>query len=123
MALRRPSLAGVMIVAAVLSGGCMVGPKYKQPSAPVPPAFKEAPPQGWKEAQPNDGVIRGKWWEIFHDPVLNALEEQVAISNQNVLAAEANYRAARAAVRVARSALFPALTVAPSIAVSQSGGG
>jgi NodT family efflux transporter outer membrane factor (OMF) lipoprotein len=123
MAITRPSLVGVLVIAAVLSGGCMVGSKYKQPSAPVPPAFKEAPPQGWKEAQPNDGVIRGKWWEIFHDPVLNALEEQVAISNQNVLAAEANYRSAKAAVRVARSALFPAVTVAPAITVSQSGGG
>ena len=74
----------------------MVGPNYKRPTAPVTPAFKEPPPEGWKEAQPNDGAIRGKWWEIYNDPALNALEEQVNLSNQNVLAAEAQYRAAQA---------------------------
>ena len=69
---------------------------YKPPAPPLTPAFREAPPAGWKDAQPSDGLIRGKWWEIFQDPVLNGLEEQVGISNQNVLAAEANYRVALA---------------------------
>ena len=81
----------------------------------MPPHFKEAPPDGWKEAQPSDGVLRGKWWEIFNDPALNALEEQVNISNQNVLQAEAQFREARAAVRIARSALFPLVTATPSV--------
>ena len=85
------TLAGLL----VLSSACMVGPNYKRPTAPQTPAYKEPPPEGWKEAQPNDGAIKGKWWEIYNDPQLNALEEQVSISNQNVLAAEANFRAAR----------------------------
>jgi NodT family efflux transporter outer membrane factor (OMF) lipoprotein len=101
----------------------MVGPKYKQPAAPVPVRFKEPPPAGWKEAQPSDEKLRGKWWEIYNDPGLNALEEQVAINNQNVLAAEANYRVAKAAVRVARSQLFPTATASPSITTSARGGG
>src|SRR5205814_298840 len=63
----------------LLLSGCMVGPKYQRPSAPGSPAYKEPPPDGWKEAQPNDGVIRGKWWEIYNDPELNALEEQVSL--------------------------------------------
>ena len=105
---------------ALFTSACTVGPKYQQPAAPVPTAFKEAPPEGWKEAQPADGVIRGKWWEVYNDAALNALEEQVAISNQNVLAAEANYRVAKAAVRVARSALFPGVTAAPAITASQT---
>ena len=94
-------------------------------SARPPPcrkAFKEAPPAGWKEAQPSDGVLRGKWWEIFSDPALNALEEQVSISNQNVLQAEAQFREARAAVRVARSALFPLVSLNPSVTGSQGSG-
>jgi NodT family efflux transporter outer membrane factor (OMF) lipoprotein len=99
----------------------MVGPKYKKPSAPVPTAYKEATPAGWKEAQPSDEKIRGKWWELYGDPALNALEEQVAINNQNVLAAEANYRVAKAQVRVARSALFPTIGTSPSVTVSGSG--
>jgi outer membrane protein TolC len=92
----------------------MVGPKYQRPGAPAPPAFKEALPAGWKEAQPNDGALRGKWWKVYNDPRLDALEDQVSISNQNVLAAEAQFRAAKAAVRVARAGLFPTVTAAPS---------
>ncbi len=66
-----------------------------------------------------DDVIKGKWWEIYNDPNLNALEEQVNISNQNVLAAEAQFRQAQAAIRVSRSALFPAVAVSPSINASK----
>src|SRR3984957_13943112 len=119
----RKLSAGVVLGVLLLSSGCMVGPNYRRPTAPVPPAFKEKPPDGWKEAQPNDAALKGKWWEIYNDPKLNALEEQVSISNQNVLAAEAQYRAARASVQIARSALFPTLTAGPTIGVSQGSGG
>jgi NodT family efflux transporter outer membrane factor (OMF) lipoprotein len=108
------------------SAACMVGPKYQRPPAPIPPAYKETPPadwketQGWKQAQPNEGVKRGKWWEIYNDPELNALEEQVSLSNQNVLAAEAQFREARYAVRIARSSLFPTVTASPSIVNEKS---
>ena len=98
----------------------MVGPNYKQPAAPRTPAFKEPPPEGWKEAQPADGAIKGKWWEIYNDPQLNALEEQVSISNQNVLAAEANFRAARYAVGIARAGLYPTVSLGPSVGVSRT---
>jgi NodT family efflux transporter outer membrane factor (OMF) lipoprotein len=98
----------------------MKGPNYQRPVAAVPQSYKEAPPAGWKEAKPNDGVLRGKWWEIFGDPALNALEEQVNISNQNVLQAEAQFRQAVAAVRVARSALFPTVTASPSATGEQT---
>lgn len=100
--------------------GCMVGPKYQRPPAPTPAAFKEPPPAGWKEAQPNDGVLRGKWWEVYNDPDLNALEEQVTISNQNVAAAEASFREARDAIRIARAALFPTVSAGTSAGSSQS---
>src|ERR1700722_7710616 len=104
-------LAGALLI----SSGCrVVGPNYTHPPvAPVPEAFKEKPPDGWKEAQPNDAALKGKWWEIYNAPSLNALEEQVNISNQNVLAAEAQYRAARAQIRITRSALFPLVTAGP----------
>jgi len=86
--------------------GCTVGPNYvKPPAAEVPVAFKGA--ELWKSAQPQDGVIRGKWWEVFEDPALNALEERIEISNQNLAAAEAQFRQARALVQVARSGYFP----------------
>jgi NodT family efflux transporter outer membrane factor (OMF) lipoprotein len=104
----------------ILMCGCMVGPKHTRPSAPVPPGYKETPPDSWKQAQPNAAVPRGKWWEIYNDPQLNALEEQVNISNQNVLLAEAQYRGARDQVRIARSALFPLVSTAPSLTYSRN---
>jgi len=113
-----PTLAAVLALALLCSGCLKVAP-YERPSAPVPPSYKEDPPQGWKEAQPSDGMLRGKWWEIFGDPALNALEEQVSLSNQNVLQAEAQFREAQAAVRVARTALSPLVTGSASITGSQ----
>jgi NodT family efflux transporter outer membrane factor (OMF) lipoprotein len=117
-------LVGTALGALLVTSGCrMVGPNYKLPPAAVPTAFKEKPPDGWKEAQPSDAMLKGKWWEIYSDPKLNVLEEQVEISNQNVLQAEAQYRSARAAVQVARSALYPTVTVGPTLGVSQGSGG
>jgi len=102
----------------LLLTGCMVGPDYHQPSAPTAAAYKEV--ANWKPAQPKDDAIRGKWWEIYHDSQLNELEEQVNISNQNVLQAEALFREAAAAVKVARAGLFPTLTANPAFTESQA---
>jgi NodT family efflux transporter outer membrane factor (OMF) lipoprotein len=117
----RPSIVFSAAAWLLFSSACMVGPKYQRPGAPAPPAFKEELPTGWKAAQPNDGAPRGAWWKLYNDPRLDALEDQVSISNQNVLAAEAQFRAAKAAVRVARAGLFPTVTAAPSVADSRTG--
>ena len=106
-----PGLAALLLC----SSACMVGPRYQRPSLPAPPAYGEALPEGWKQAQPTDGVLRGKWWEAYGDTKLNALQDQVNISNQNVLAAEAQYRAAQAAVRVAKAGLYPSIDASPSV--------
>ena len=126
----RPNLrvAGILILLLV-SAGCMVGPNYRRPSAPAPPAFKEEPPvnfkeaeaAGWKPSQPGDAYAKGRWWELYNDVALNALEEQVSVSNQNVLQAEAQYRQAKAAVGVARAALSPTVTTAPSVTAAEGG--
>src|SRR6476661_2143158 len=106
--------------------GCNPAPKYARPPAATPSAFKETlPPEykegaGWKVAEPGDDKIRAKWWELYNDPRLNALEEQVAISNQTIAAAEANFRGARALVVSARSALFPTIGAAPSYTNSRT---
>jgi NodT family efflux transporter outer membrane factor (OMF) lipoprotein len=89
--------------------GCSVGPNYRRPPARIPANYKEI--DGWKVAQPKDSVIRGAWWELFNDPELDALEQQVDISNQNVAAAEATFRQARALVQEARANYFPTITV------------
>jgi len=98
--------------------GCVVGPKYHRPSAPVPVApnyqsvtanFQET--QGWKVASPQDAMLRGKWWEIFHESELNDLEEQLNINNQSIKVFAENYLAARALIREAHAQYFPTATV------------
>ena len=115
----RWTIIGGPVMAVLLLASCNPAPKYAKPPAPMPTAYKEAPPQykegnGWKVAEPGDDKIRGKWWEIYGDTQLNALEEQVATANQNIVAAEANYRASKALVVSARSALFPTVGASPS---------
>lgn len=120
---RTPTLASALIL---LMCGCTVGPKYHVPPTPAPPAFKELTPEnfketdGWKEAQPQDSAIHGKWWEIFSDPELNALEEQVNISNQNIAASFASFQEARALVRQARSQYFPTVTASVSVTTNRT---
>ena len=95
-------------IVALLCAGCMVGPDYFKPSVPMTATYKED--QGWKLARPSDAIPRGKWWEIFADPQLNALEEQVSEANQNVKVAEAHFRQARALIGFARAGLFPTVS-------------
>ena len=95
---------------ALTLGGCaVVGPDYVKPAAIVPAQYKEI--KGWKLGQPRDDYEKGAWWEVFHDPLLNSLESQVAISNQTLKADEANYRQAQALIAEARAQLFPTFTL------------
>ncbi len=95
-----------------LASACAVGPDYEKPPVETPAAFKEA--GEWTQAAPQDDFDRGAWWTIYRDPVLNALESQIDISNQNLKQAEASYRAAVAAADETRSSLFPTITANPS---------
>jgi NodT family efflux transporter outer membrane factor (OMF) lipoprotein len=120
-------MASVLLCSFALLAGCNVGPKYNRPPVATPASFKEVTPDdlknmdGWKVAQPQDSTLHGKWWEIFQDPELNALEEQVNISNQNIAAAFANFMAARAIVREARAQYFPTVSVGLSVVNQRSG--
>jgi NodT family efflux transporter outer membrane factor (OMF) lipoprotein len=105
--------AAAVACASVFFAGCTVGPKYQKAQVDTPPVYKEA--GDWKVAQPQDAATRGKWWETFNDPQLNALEEQVNVSNQNIAAAAANFLSARALVKQARAQLFPSVATQPSI--------
>jgi len=121
-----PSLARAaqmlsLSLAALALAGCQVGPKYLRPSAPLAPAYKENQPgselaqaEGWKQANPQDAMLRGKWWEIFKDPDLNALEDKLNIDNQNIGHYFQNYMAAQAQVAVTRASLWPTVTVGAS---------
>jgi NodT family efflux transporter outer membrane factor (OMF) lipoprotein len=112
----------------LILSGCVVGPKYHPPAPPPPPAvYKESPANfkdsgDWTVAQPADAKLRGQWWEIFNDPELNALEDQLDINNQNIKQYFENFMAARAVVREARTQYFPTLTAAPSFNRSRTSG-
>ena len=110
-------LLSFAILIMVLLCGCMVGPKYVRSMAPQTPTFKEfgnsKEGDGWKVAQPDDTLLRGKWWELYDDKQRS--EEQVDPSNQTLKIAEANFRQARAAIRFNRASEVPTIGTAPSI--------
>lgn len=109
----RPTWMVLVLLAVVLQlAGCAVGPKYKTPTTPTPPAYQEM--GNWKTAQPNDQHLGGNWWELFQDPQLNSLEQQINVSNQNLKAATAQYQQARAVLRYNRADYYPTITANPS---------
>jgi NodT family efflux transporter outer membrane factor (OMF) lipoprotein len=113
---------GLAAALAVLLTGCTVGPKYETPTTPVSDIFKEATPADyqtagvWQPAQPSDGASKGKWWEVFGDPVLNSLEDQLTDANQSLKQAEARFRQARALIGYQRAAEFPTISTGISTA-------
>ena len=116
------SARSTVVLLLVLFGvGCSVGPKYQRPAIQAPTAYKEAPPdsykesQGWKTAQPSDAKLGGDWWTLFGDSELNALEQQIDISNQNLKAAQARFGQARALIRVNQSQKYPTITAGAQI--------
>jgi NodT family efflux transporter outer membrane factor (OMF) lipoprotein len=107
----RIALASVIGIAAAVSG-CMAGPDYHRPAVPVAAKYRELP--GWLPASPADAAPKGDWWTEFQDPLLDELEPMVAVSNQTVRQAFANYQQALAEVRVADSQLFPTIGISAS---------
>ncbi len=112
----------------LLLAGCKpVGPDYRRPAYPTAPVYKETgassvvtPPPNpaggtWQPASPSDGMLRGKWWEIYQDPELNRLEGRIATNNEQLRQAVETYLAARDLVSVARANLYPVLSAGPSI--------
>lgn len=93
-------------------GACASGPDYVRPAITPPAAYKEN--AGWKQADPRDAEIRGRWWEVFGDAVLNELAEQVNVSNLTLAQAEARYRQAVALADVARAGYFPTIGASAS---------
>jgi NodT family efflux transporter outer membrane factor (OMF) lipoprotein len=109
-----------LLLAGVL-GGCMLGPDYQRPELAAPAQFKQI--AGWKAASPGDALERGAWWELYGDAELNALVERLQLSNQNLAAAEAQYRQARALVRGARASFYPSLSASAGVTRAGQGGG
>jgi NodT family efflux transporter outer membrane factor (OMF) lipoprotein len=116
----KPLRAATIVFATFMCVSCTVGPDYVRPVADAPVAYKEMPPA--KPAEPADTSPRGRWWQIYGDAQLNALEDGVAAANQNLRAAEANYRQAQAAVQAARAGLYPTIGASVSADRARQGG-
>jgi outer membrane protein, multidrug efflux system len=104
------------IAVLVLAAGCTVGPRYSRPAAPAPApdAWRTQPP--WQEAAPKDSIPKGTWWQIFHDPALDAYEQQLLQANQSLFAARDRLSQARSLARVATADFFPQVSTDPSAA-------
>jgi multidrug efflux system outer membrane protein len=119
--MRRAALSSMIAVLA-LAAGCTVGPRYSRPAAPAPApdAWKTQPP--WEQAAPKDSIPKGTWWQIFHDPELDAYEQQLLQANQSLVAARDRLNQARSLARVSTAEMFPQLSVDPS-ALRERGSG
>lgn len=116
----RTAFRAAALLAPLSLAACAVGPNYRRPTVADPPAYKELPTVADRSVwQPVTSTDRDrlpiKWWELFGDPELNALEEQLNLSNQNIAAAYQAMLQARALVAEARSGFFPTVSVAPGI--------
>lgn len=109
-----------LLLASVL-GGCTLGPDYQRPELAEPAQFRQV--EGWKSAAPADALERGDWWALYGDAELDALVERLHVSNQNLAAAEAQYRQARALVRGARASFYPSLSGSAGVTRAGQGGG
>jgi NodT family efflux transporter outer membrane factor (OMF) lipoprotein len=119
---RFAPLSAAFAAASLLLSGCL-GPAYRRPDAPAADAFKEMPSVSsdtWHAAAPSDAAPKGDWWSLFSDPRLDDLERQVAVSNQSLKQAEAQYRAAAEIVSANRSEFFPSVTTNPSATRSRA---
>ena len=109
--------SSALLLAAILFLGCDLAPRYAPPPISVPPAYKEASPNGvfWKRARPSGAENRGQWWLMFGDPELNAYEERLSSANLDIQAAIASFFVARSLVKEARAQYYPSLSLAPAV--------
>lgn len=133
---RRLAPLATLLMLGFVPGCKPVGPNYNRPAYVAPSVYKETgassvvvpPPNpaggGWQPASPSDGMLRGKWWEIYNDPQLDRLEDRIATDNPGLRQALDTYLAARDQIAAVRANLFPTLSAGPSItrqSVSQNG--
>ena len=103
--------AGTLLAMLAL-GGCKVGPNYRAPTMPAPPAYSDNGHNGnWSAATPADTANRGDWWTIYQDAELNNLEQRSATANQNIAAALHAYEQAHDLVRENKSSLYPTVSI------------
>ena len=104
------ALAGVIALAFALAGCNAVphfdlAPAYEPVDLVVPDSWRGSGP--FMKARPSEAEIRLDWWKLFHDPVLNKLEDQAMAANPDLQAAAERFMQARDMMMKAQSRLMP----------------
>ena len=100
------------------------------PTYTAPAVYKETgaasvvpPPNpaggGWQPATPSDGMLRGKWWEIYQDPNSTGWKSDTP-ENQTLRPGAETYLAARDQVRAARASFYPTFSAGFGAAATSS---
>ena len=106
------------LTAALLLGGCAVGPDYLRPSFLFPEQEKSAPAAEARTEVP----INAQWWTLFADSTLNNLEQQAVEANQDLQAAVARLEGAEAAAREAGADYLPSASLGVNSSRNQISG-
>lgn len=109
---RLPKRLPTRLLAGLLStllAGCAAGALTHPPLDTPMPAGYSADNAQWQPAQDWSVQPAGAWWQVFADPELDALQQQLEAHNQSLAAQLAAYDQAQAAVRQAQASYWPAL--------------
>lgn len=110
--IRYKQILELVAAASLATGlaGCNVGPKYKQPAYPVPPAFRGADEAAISSASENS-LGDQQWAQVFREPELQALIHTALVNNYDVRIAAQRIIEQQAQVKITRSQEFPTITV------------
>ena len=97
-------MSRLLLLSGVLLSGCVVGPRYQEPTPGAPSRFASATNGS------TSGVVDEGWWKKLNDPQLNSLIRQMQADNLDLKVSEARLREARALWRQARFDLVPTVT-------------
>ncbi|RRA49116.1 efflux transporter outer membrane subunit [Acidipila sp. EB88] len=104
---RLPAVIGSLALIAVT--GCNVGPNYKRPTYPTPPAFHGAD-NAAVATDSSASIGDQQWSQVFHDPDLKQLIARALSNNYDIRIAAERVAEQRAQVQITRSQQFPQLT-------------
>jgi NodT family efflux transporter outer membrane factor (OMF) lipoprotein len=95
-------IVGALLTAGIALSGCMVGPSYVTPTAPVADAWSD-----FSSASASKPVAEAAWWKNFGDPLLDSLVEQAMAQNLTLRQAGLRVIQARAQRGIAVGQFFP----------------
>jgi multidrug efflux system outer membrane protein len=101
-------LSPALLLAAVVLGGCKLGPDYVQPPVLVHETYREAVP-------PGESIANLPWWELFSDPVLRDLVQEALEENRDLKVALARITEARAQAGFTKADLYPRVDIAAGV--------